>query len=123
MRGGRLQPGSIMKWLAVGLAASPTKGWGRRRELGSLPMKVRAPRKHELGGEHEHRGGGRFLRARWKSNDHLLQSNRFCGRSGRATPAQHFLKSASGTDVGGLAKSSKAHMSRIIHLPSMLTAE
>ena len=40
MRGGRLQPGSIMKWLAVGLAASPTKGWGRRRELGSLPMKV-----------------------------------------------------------------------------------
>ena len=43
MRGGRLQPGSIMKWLAVGLAASPTKGWGRRRELGSLPMKVSSP--------------------------------------------------------------------------------
>lgn len=90
----------------------------------ATPRRRRAPRcEHELGGEHEHRGGGRFLRARWKSNDHLLQSNRFCGRSGRATPAQHFLKSASGTDVGGLAKSSKAHMSRIIHLPSMLTAE
>ena len=43
MRGGRLQPGSIMKWLAVGLAASPTKGWGRRRELGSLPRKVSSP--------------------------------------------------------------------------------